>query len=153
MVIKLPAYGKPLLGRYNHFPVDLFRIQKAQLFASVNAWPRRSLAERHMTFLSRMASSSPAPQDVFIRPNGMSLRPVGSALSDFVTQEPPSVNIFRIPANTKLPSELVLLHEYAQSYSLQTSVACKPEELNARLTNFLREHARKMSKATSFKSL
>ena len=46
-----------------------------------------------------------------------------------------------IKEGTLIPENLVLLHEFKDHYSMQTSVACTEKEINQRLTKFLKENA------------
>jgi len=42
-----------------------------------------------------------------------------------------------LPQGVQLPPDLIILHEEADHYSLQTTLPCTPKDLNTRLTNFM----------------
>ena len=63
----------------------------------------------------------PMTGDKFVRPNGMSLRPAGSLVLAEVLANFRGDCVTIIPAETRLPPELVLLHEHSDHYSLQTA--------------------------------
>lgn len=73
----------------------------------------------------------------FIGPNGMSLRPLGIALSSFIRASPRTVVITEIPAGTPLPAFFNLVHEHSDHYSLQTAEVIELATLNTRLTEFM----------------
>lgn len=50
---------------------------------------------------------------------------------------PAKAFVFKIPEGTALPDGLVLYHEHTDHFSMQTSVACLPQELNKKLTEFV----------------
>ena len=56
---------------------------------------------------------------------------------DVVANYKGKFTVVRIPKDTPIPNELVLLYEHGDHYSLQTAVPCKASELNARLSAFL----------------
>ena len=74
---------------------------------------------------------------IMIGPNGLSLRPMGINLWDIVSNYNGKITVVRIPKNTPIPEELVLLHEHSDHYSMQTAIPCSPSELNKRLAEFL----------------
>jgi hypothetical protein len=46
-------------------------------------------------------------------------------------------NIICIPKDTIIPEKLVLLHEFGDHYSLQTTEICTKEELEDRMNKFI----------------
>ncbi|RKO88194.1 hypothetical protein BDK51DRAFT_4355, partial [Blyttiomyces helicus] len=46
---------------------------------------------------------------------------------------------------TKLPMELVILHEFEENYSIQCTLPMTLDELNHEITRFLQQHGEKMS--------
>ncbi len=68
----------------------------------------------------------------------MSLRPLGQTLSKLAK----SYNfdcVYEISEGTQIPDDLILVHEYSDHYSLQTSIISSPEDLNKKLTMFLQK--------------
>ncbi|EFC44493.1 predicted protein [Naegleria gruberi] len=78
----------------------------------------------------------PAEGDVFECPNGLSLRPGGHTLGHILAHYKKKVGLILIPEGVAIPDDLVLIHEHTDHYSLQTSVPCTEDELNAKLNHF-----------------
>ena len=83
--------------------------------------------------------------EYFIQPNGISIRPLGKNLKIFLNRFRGGF-IYMIKKGTPIPEQLVLLHEFRDHHSLQTSVVCTEKEINERLTKFLKENAVLISK-------
>jgi hypothetical protein len=82
----------------------------------------------------------PAPLDgKFIGPNGASLRPLGINMWDILAGRKGITNVMEIPAGTKIPAGLVLLHEHGDHYSLQCTEPMKRKALEAMMNEFLKD--------------
>jgi hypothetical protein len=143
------ATGAPrlLLGRYTHaFPsVDLFRFAgRVQLRErAVQAALKRTSFDYS---LGPDGLVHPATGDRFVGPNGCSLRPAGPTLYELVAHRRGDARLVLVPAGTRVPDGLVLLHEHSDHYSLQTASPCTPAALNARLNAFFKSLPTTMSR-------
>jgi hypothetical protein len=136
-----------LLGRYTKtFPITLFRLQP-QKEVKLREFIRQQ--EKDLTYFDfRLMNDGlihPQSTEYFVFPNGMSMRPTGKKLENFLKSFRGKC-IYMVKEGTKIPDNLVLLHEHTDHYSLQTSVPCKEDELNERLTKFLTENATFLTK-------
>jgi hypothetical protein len=128
--------GQKIIGRFTVAPIGLFRIQTGQSVKLREYYRQKELKRMSFDYRSTDGIIKPATGSDFIGPNGMSLRPGGFVLGEIIANYRGN-NIYFIPKGTKFPSELVLLHEHSDHYSLQTSVECHENTLNQRLTDFL----------------
>ena len=136
----MSAIGKPLLSIIrNSVPVPLFRMQSARAvslrdYAVATAAGRRSY-DLHL--VNGVASPSDLSGGLFLGPNGMSMRPKGTALAMLLAGFHGRCSVWEVPAGTPIPPELILLHEHTDHYALQPAQAMPLVELNKRLTSFL----------------
>jgi len=142
--------SQKLLGRFaGVLPVSLFRIQsgvnvRLRLEAAQKAAGRESFDisahENGKVVLPRVppVPGGAATEELFLGPNGMSMRPKGSMLAVlFARFRAQRVLIFEVPAGTRIPPELCVLHEHSDHYSVQPAVRMGPAALNTALTAFL----------------
>jgi len=127
-----------IIGRYRTLPVELFRIQSC-MNVRLREHERQMKAGRK-AFDLRLHEADrkvhPAEGDVFIGPNGMGMRPAGPVFAEIVANFRGS-NIFVLPKGLELPTELNLLHEHSDHYSMQTSMPVSLAALNRRLTELM----------------
>ena len=139
-----------LLGRFaGVLPVALFRIQsganvRLRLEAAQKAAGRSSFdISAHEGGKVVLPRAPPAPGDataeeLFLGPNGMSMRPKGSMLAAIVAPfRAQRAFVFEVPAGTRIPPELCVLHEHSDHFSVQPAARMSPAALNAALTAFL----------------
>lgn len=123
-------------------PVTLFRLQAGELvrLRVKDAVLARGRTEYDIATLSYLLSGldvvvdPPSDRDVQPRgPNGMPVHSKGVGLAVAVA------NVFEIPAGTKVPWKLCVVHEPSDlyPYSIQPGDRMTPRELNWELTNFL----------------
>eukprot|EP00160_Parvularia_atlantis_P019740 Unigene7874_Nuclearia_a/m.24187 Unigene7874_Nuclearia_a/g.24187 ORF Unigene7874_Nuclearia_a/g.24187 Unigene7874_Nuclearia_a/m.24187 type:complete len:155 (-) Unigene7874_Nuclearia_a:57-521(-) len=130
---------EPLLGRFRVVPLVLYRVQGGRETRLREHGAQQKL-KRH-SFDLRVYPDGlvhPNKTDTFIGPNGASLRPMGPVLKEVLaTFRGRRPFVFTIPKDTPVPTDLVLLHEHTDHYSLQCDRPMPLSELNARLTRFL----------------
>jgi len=140
--------AQKLLGRFaGVLPVTLFRVQggasvRLRLEAAQRAAGRSSFDisthEGGAVVLPRAPASAGAEEELFLGPNGMSMRPKGTALAMIVAPfRAARTLIFEVPAGARIPPELCVLHEHSDHYSVQPAARMSPAALNAALTAFL----------------
>jgi hypothetical protein len=126
-----------IVTRFQKVPVTLYRLQGAV----------KPLLREHGKQMALNRSSydytigadgfmHPAVGDKFIGPNGMSLRPVGPTLLEFLSSFR-GKHVYEIAEGAVVPDGLVLLHEHSDHYSLQTTVKCTPKEYHQLAGEFL----------------
>lgn len=136
-----------IIGRFvGATPVTLFRIQggasvQLRLEAAAKAAGRTSFditAHEGGTVVLPCAPAPAGAKELFLGPNGMSMRPKGSVLGVIVGLfKAARTVVFEVPAGARIPPELCMLHEHSDHYSMQPAVRMSPEALNAALTAFL----------------
>ncbi len=127
-----------LIGKYKVFPITLYRLQQKKTVKLSDMLSQLKKGRSSFDFTLREGMIYPNTTDTFEGPNGMSLRPLGQNLSKFAK----SYNfdfVYEISEGTQIPDDLILVHEYCDHYSLQTSIISSPEDLNNKLTMFLQK--------------
>ncbi|KAH9931962.1 uncharacterized protein B0H18DRAFT_988909 [Fomitopsis serialis] len=140
---------RPLLGRYNHVPVELARVQSGSN-VNLRDYEQQKALKRfsYDLKLSPEGLVLPAKGDNFIGPNGCSLRPPLSPTFQEVVRNFRGANIlvYVLKEGTPLPDSLTILHEHSDHYSLQCTKPMPLNELNAELTKFINQHGRTLDK-------
>lgn len=131
----------PLLGKYvDQFPVLLTRIEKIK--GGVVLLDFESQAKKQSSLYDLKLQTDglvhPVPHNSteYFGPNGASLRPPTSITLMEVLGNMRGVRLILIPQGTKIPHDLILLHEHSDHYSLQTTVPISLKQFNARLNAF-----------------
>lgn len=132
-----------IIARYTQqFPISLFRICGKSRAVRLREYAVQT-AKGSRVFDVTLAEDNlihPAPlDDIFIGPNGASLRPAGINLWDIISGKQGTVNLLEIPAGSKLPDGLVLLHEHGDHYSLQCTRSMTRKALEALMNEFLKD--------------
>ncbi|OBZ70677.1 hypothetical protein A0H81_09464 [Grifola frondosa] len=142
------SWTMPLLGRFDHVPVELFRIN----------WSEKVVLRDYESQMKMKRTSydlhiqedgfvHPKPGDTFEGPNGASVRPNGPFLQELIRGfKGKNTVIYRIPEGIPLPPDLVLLHEHSDNHSIQCKVPMTLSELNSKVTKFVQENGEKMTK-------
>jgi len=136
-----------LLGRFaGVLPVTLFRIAggvsvRLRLEAAAKAAGRSSFdisAHEGGAVVLPRAPPGAGAEELFLGPNGMSMRPKGTALAMIVAPfRAARTFVFEVPAGARIPPELCVLHEHSDHFSVQPAARMSPAALNAALTAFL----------------
>ncbi|KAL8921734.1 MAG: hypothetical protein Q9172_003851 [Xanthocarpia lactea] len=83
----------------------------------------------------------------YAAPNGASMRPNTAAQKRLVTIFNRSTAVvYSLPAGTKLPEDLLMVHEFRDHYSLQAATEMTVEELNSKITTFLKNNGKTLTK-------
>ncbi len=133
---------RSIIARYTtHFPLTLFRFKTGKSVSLRDYESQKSKGSRSYDLVLKDGLYQPSPTDsnVFIGPNGASLRPNTMNLHELLDTFSKSKNarIIVIPQDTKIPSHFVLLHEHTDHYSLQTTTPITLKEFNQLLEDFL----------------
>eukprot|EP01087_Luapelamoeba_hula_P007389 TRINITY_DN1816_c0_g1_i1.p2 TRINITY_DN1816_c0_g1~~TRINITY_DN1816_c0_g1_i1.p2 ORF type:complete len:119 (-),score=14.60 TRINITY_DN1816_c0_g1_i1:37-393(-) len=79
--------------------------------------------------------------------NGASLRPNTPMLQEVIRNfRGRHTTVYRLPQDTPIPDDLILLHEHTDHFSLQCAVPMTLSELNKKLTTFCQKHGEKLTK-------
>jgi hypothetical protein len=138
---RLYSQKQNLIGKFKTTEIELFRIQngpstKLREFAA----QQRKNSKSYDLVAQPDGLIHPKTSEFFEGPNGSSLRPIGPVIFEVVSHwRGKDARIYRIPKGTKLPDNLILLHEHSDHYSLQTTEPVKLSELNKRLTVFFNQ--------------
>jgi hypothetical protein len=113
---------RKIIARYtDKIPITLFRIYAGGKKVKLRDYDIQ-VAKGSASYDLRLKDGlvHPAPlDDIFIGPNGATLRPAGINMWDILSSRKGVTNILEIPAGTPIPKDLVLLHEHGDHYSLQ----------------------------------
>ena len=127
------AMNQKIRGRYTEtVPLTLFRIcgKSRNIVLREYAVQTAKGSRSYDLTLAEDGLVHPAPlDDVFIGPNGASLRPAGINMWDIVSSRAGITNVLEIPEGVKIPEGLVLLHEHGDHYSLQCTKPMKRKAL------------------------
>jgi hypothetical protein len=129
-----------IIGRYSVLPIKLFRITTKNKSIRLREQGKQ-LARGSRAFdytISPDGKIHPAPLDgTFCGPNGASFRPATINMWDILSKTKGNTYVLELPEGTKLPDELVMLHERDDHYSLQCTVAMTPDQLSKRMNAFI----------------
>ena len=129
------------MKRFNIVPTNLYRLQNAKE-TKLRVWtPEIAEAVKSYDFITHSDGLiHPISGDFFTKPNGMSLRPIGVSLANISKSYGANAKwIYVLKQAISIPKKLILLHEYKDHYSLQTSELCTIAELNDRLNEFIKD--------------
>ena len=140
-----------LIGRYpTHISTDLFRVG-ANEKVILRDYAKQQKLGRHSFDIKLNPEDGlahPATGEYFNGPNGASLRPNTQFMQEIIRKfRGRYVTVYMLKEGTKLPEDLVLLHEHSDHYSLQCTKPMKLSDLNKKLTQFCSEKGEKMSQA------
>ncbi|KAL7917209.1 hypothetical protein ACQKWADRAFT_307338 [Trichoderma austrokoningii] len=135
-----------LLGVFQTFPKELFRVNNGRAI-QLRVWtPTR----RSYDILTRDELVDPKALDpqTYSAPNGASLRPNSPYQQSLVSWRfrGSDTIIYAVPKGTKLPDDLVLVHERSDHYSLQPATIMTIYNLDFKLTQFFAANAKIFSK-------
>ena len=132
---------KQLVKRFQKIPITLYRIQP-RLPVSLRDYDTQMAKGRTSYDLKLNKDDGlvhPAHGDEWIGPNGMSLRPGNDTMLNIIKNWKGDTQVYRLQEGTRLPDELVILHERDDHYSFQTTEPVTLEDLNVRLTDYLEQ--------------
>jgi hypothetical protein len=131
---------KPIIGKHMEtFPFTLFRMMNAKT-------PKLKMREQveqaakgaiSYDFVANEGKIVPLHGKLFSAPNGMSLRP--NTLNEFnLISDGTSKYILEIPKGTVIPVDTILIHEFADHFSLQPKIPMDPREFETKVVAFLK---------------
>ena len=128
---------KLLVKRFSKLPITLYRIQP-RLPVSLRDYDTQVAMGRESFDLQLTDGKvHPAVGDLWIGPNGMSLRPGNETMLNIIKNWKGDATVYRFGEGLVLPTELIVIHERDDHYSLQTTESITLETFNQRLTDFL----------------
>eukprot|EP00298_Acanthocystis_sp_HF-20_P028258 c6910_g1_i1.p1 GENE.c6910_g1_i1~~c6910_g1_i1.p1 ORF type:complete len:169 (-),score=70.07 c6910_g1_i1:30-536(-) len=126
-------------GKFHETPVQLFRVGGSKVFLRDWAIEQKKGSVLFDVKLGDDGLVHPTVGAVYPGPNGLSLRPAGPNLFEILANyDDPDKKLVVIPRGVKLPSELELVHEHGDSYSLQTTHPVPLADFNKTLQAFLK---------------
>ncbi|KAF7621565.1 hypothetical protein F9C07_10581 [Aspergillus flavus] len=133
------------LGRFNSFPKELFRLNNGDI---IRVRDRTVKKVGSFDVISEGGKLKPkALQPDYRAPNGASMRPNTRAQKDNVMNfSGNDLIVYGVPAGTKLPDDLLLVHEKGDHFSLQPAKEMTVEEFNTRVNTFFKEKAKLMTR-------
>ena len=126
---------------FSRSPLTLYRIQQSLTVRLRSS--QDQMAKGRSSFDLKLGDKDGlvhpiSPSTHFHTPNGMSLRPAGDTMIDILRRFRGDPKVYTIWCGLELPSHFVLYHEHSDHYSLQTTESVPLEELNRRMTEFLK---------------
>ncbi|KAK2773961.1 hypothetical protein FQN52_005569 [Onygenales sp. PD_12] len=128
---------------FTSIPKTLFRVNYGLIVGlRAHPWPLRPQGAFDLFTHSGKVEPRALTPATYIWPNGASLRPNTKRLQEVVRRiRGDSHYVYRIPAGTPLPDDLILVHEFRDHYSLQARKEMTVEDLNFTITQFLESEA------------
>ena len=131
--------GQPVLEMYEDFtPCTLFRVMnkntKNVVLREKDAQLRKNI--RSFDYIELYNQIHP-PSGVYVQPNGMGVSPFGSKLTNKLTGYSGEASVFEIPQGCSIPEDLLLVHEFEDSFSFQPRNRCNPKEFCKILSAYL----------------
>ncbi|KAI1275387.1 hypothetical protein F5Y07DRAFT_400386 [Xylaria sp. FL0933] len=126
---------------YKYIPIMLFRLSTGR---SIKLRDRSVKRSGSFDILTDNGIVQPRALDpsTYSGPNGASMRPLGRDQELLVKNfEGRKVVVYAVPEGTPLPSDLILVHERGDHYSLQAAKQMSLDELNHKIDDFLRAHS------------
>lgn len=128
---------KQLVKRFSKLPITLYRIQ-GRLPVSLRDYDTQvSMGRESYDLKLTDGKVHPAVGDIWIGPNGMSLRPGNETMLNIIKNWKGDATVYRFGEGLVLPTELIVIHERDDHYSLQTTEPITLDIFNQRLTQFL----------------
>ncbi|EGD95576.1 hypothetical protein TESG_03051 [Trichophyton tonsurans CBS 112818] len=123
---------------FTKVPKELFRLNTSPAIR-LRAQPGPVRPQRSFDLLTEAGKVQPKALNpaTYEWPNGASMRPNSEVQQKLVRTFSGNVYVYTVPEGTELPNDLILVHEFADHYSLQAKEEMTVEELNAKITNFL----------------
>ncbi len=131
------------MKRYSILPVTLYRFQSDKLPKLREKSFQKKMGKLSFDFtLGTNGLYNPAIGNKYPGPNGLSLRPIGGNLAEFLEYAYPTTIIYELPKDLVVPSSLVMIHEHNDHYSLQTKESVEPEKFCNEVMNFFEKQKR-----------
>ncbi|PBK87323.1 hypothetical protein ARMGADRAFT_1066132 [Armillaria gallica] len=128
------SFYRPLLGRYDYLPCELVRIIDSNRVTLRDY--KKQIESGRTSYALRTHEDGlihPKLGPMFEGPSGASVRPNGPFLQVLIRSfQGKEIVIYRLPEGTKLPSDLVCLHEHTDHHSIQCAVPMTLRELDTK---------------------
>lgn len=136
-----------LIGRYQVVPRDLFRIMLGPNVRLRDLATQQTKGRSSYDLIVHDGLVKPSEGEFFQGPNGASFRPNTFNLQNTVrTFKAPEFTVLKLPEGTKLPPNLVLLHEHTDHFSIQCAEPMKLYDLNGAITRLIKKQGTTYSK-------
>ncbi|KND92483.1 hypothetical protein TOPH_02733 [Tolypocladium ophioglossoides CBS 100239] len=131
-----------LIATFRSFPKELFRVNNGPQIR-IRPWsPKRHVYD----ILVKNGRVQPKALDpsTYRAPNGASMRPNSTYQQHLVSElfQGSDVLVYAVPKGTRLPDNLILVHERTDHYSLQPAQDMTLDALNDKATSFFLAHAK-----------
>ncbi|MCJ1364640.1 hypothetical protein MMC16_003754 [Acarospora aff. strigata] len=134
------------INTFKILPKELFRVNNGPSIR-LRAWPTKPKGSYDLLTEAGKVKPKGLDSKSYAAPNGASMRPNTALLKRLVTTfKGSNVIIYSVPAGTKLPGDLLLVHEHCDHYSLQAATEMTVEELNSKITTFLTNYGKTLTK-------
>ncbi|OAA63639.1 hypothetical protein SPI_03802 [Niveomyces insectorum RCEF 264] len=131
-----------LIAVFNTLPKELFRVNNGP-YVRLRDW---SVRRQVYDVVSQNGRIMPKALDAstYQAPNGASMRPNSPYQQRLVRHifKGTDVLVYAVPAGTRLPMDLILVHERSDHYSLQPARMMTIDDLNTKITDFLQRKGR-----------
>ncbi|KAK0468730.1 hypothetical protein IW261DRAFT_1345835, partial [Armillaria novae-zelandiae] len=158
------SFSRPLLGRYDYLPCELFRINDSNRVTLRDY--KKQIELENTAYALRIHEDGlvhPKPGPAFEGPNGASVRSNRPFLQEIVCSfRGRKTVIYRLPEGMtelillailftlyqaqKLPSDLVCLQEHTDHHSIHCAVPMSLREFDTQITEFLHKYGEAMTK-------
>lgn len=111
--------------RYKTTPLTLYLLQYSRKFVLKEKAEEEIRSSFYYNYVIGPDNMyHPTEGDIFTRPNGYPLYPLGASLQAIASAMTSATFIFEVPKEIRLPEDLVVIHERKENYSLQFERIC-----------------------------
>ncbi|KAH7389377.1 hypothetical protein DE146DRAFT_663911 [Phaeosphaeria sp. MPI-PUGE-AT-0046c] len=127
------------------FPVELFRVNHGH-YVRLREWTgQRPVYDIHTQ--DGYVKAKAMDPTTYTPPNGASMRPDPQRNVNLIkNMRGMDIVVYSVPAGTKLPDDLILVHEFKEHYSLQPARDMHISDLDEKLTKFFQTYGNAKSK-------
>ncbi|KAG6244646.1 hypothetical protein E4U24_004912 [Claviceps purpurea] len=131
-----------LIAVLRKFPKEIFRVNNGPSVKLRVQSPYRQTYDIVAKQNGLVEAKALGPE-TYVAPNGASMRPNSVYQQSLVSWRfrGSDVIVYSVPKGTSLPDDLVLVHERTDHYSLQPAEQMTIDNLNTKITEFLRANA------------
>ncbi|KAG6062686.1 hypothetical protein E4U30_003513 [Claviceps sp. LM220 group G6] len=132
-----------LIAVFRKFPKEIHRVNNG-LSVKLRAWSPHRRSYDIVTKQHGLVEAKALNPPTYVAPNGASMGPNSVYQQSLVSWRfrGSDVIVYSVPKGTSLPDDLVLVHERTDHYSLQPAEQMTIDNLNTKITEFMRANAK-----------
>ncbi|KAI1497262.1 hypothetical protein F5X99DRAFT_397641, partial [Biscogniauxia marginata] len=120
------------------FPLELFLMYDGRRRFKLRVPPPMISGAYDIAVKDGLVEPKALDPSTYEAPNGLALRPNSPVQQSLVQALPSGIMVYAFSRGTHIPEDLLLLHEQSDHYSLQPAVRMTINELNGKITSFIK---------------